>query len=385
MRQPSLARYLDMLKPGIPGKLISDACFSRIRRLADRIPGALAFSTFGFECPLGVEEAEADFLFSLFADNSGPQILSGQLPEHDFDGDLLSLPQWQQVRSFGACWADPPSPLHKGMDDVWLEFDVSRIGSEAEVLPSLFFSPFYRHPYQDLRQWDAGSPIRLLTDLISRVQGRQPAGPSVLNWGRCLEMLPSPKHLFQVGIMLARSAGDALRMCLIARNAETLKRYLHDLRWPGDVSQLEPTLKYLSGIFNALYLHVDVGAHTSPKIGIECKFPHRREPAREPRWFDFLDYLDRRGLCLLSKQQGLLAFPGFQRTDADACPEPLGRLAKDLFPLYSSFFVRTLFHTKLVFREDQTWEAKAYLGIHHLWRGAAGDHQNGNGLWGIIG
>ncbi len=52
--QTSLAGYLDMLKPGIPEELISGGAFSDIRNLARGVPGALAFSTFGFECSLAM-------------------------------------------------------------------------------------------------------------------------------------------------------------------------------------------------------------------------------------------------------------------------------------------------------------------------------------------
>ena len=126
------SHYLDLLKHDLPDELISDVSFSKIRKMASQVPGALAFSAFGFECRMGDREPAADFLFSLLKNNSGPEILSGELPENDFDTVLFSIPQWKQVRCFGEQWANPPDPLYAGIDDVWLEFDVSDPSGQAE-------------------------------------------------------------------------------------------------------------------------------------------------------------------------------------------------------------------------------------------------------------
>ena len=385
MAQTSFAHYLDILRPNIPVELVPDVSFSKIRELADRIPGALAFSAFGFECPLGVQDAEADFLFSLTKDNSGPDILSGKLPECDFDEALLSLPQWKQVRSFGGYWANPPSPLYRGMDDVWLEFDVSRPSAEAVMVPSLFLSPFIKHEDSGKFALGEDGPLRLLGNVFFWLRGRKPRNPALQNWKRCLSMLPSPKSLFQMGVMLPRSNSDTLRICLLAPDPTIIEQYLFHIHWPGDFSKLEPVLKKLSTIFEMLYLHLDVGDGISGKIGIECKFPKRKDPSREPRWFGFLNYLEDEGLCLLSRRNGLLAFPGYQKTDMDRAPEPLRELSQKLYLLYHSYFVRTIYHIKLVYHENEAWEAKGYFGINHLWKGVSGDHRKGRGIWGIIG
>ena len=75
------SHYLDLLKHDLPDELISDVSFSKIRKVASQVPGALAFSAFGFECRMGDREPAADFLFSLQKNNSGPEIFSGKLPE----------------------------------------------------------------------------------------------------------------------------------------------------------------------------------------------------------------------------------------------------------------------------------------------------------------
>ena len=170
------SHYLDLLKPDLPDELISDASFSKIRKVASQVPGALAFSAFGFECRLGAREPAADFLCSLQKNNSGPEILSGKLPENDFDTFLFSIPQWKQVRCFGEQWADPPDPLYAGIDDVWLEFDVSDSSEQGVKAPSLFFSPFYTkgNLYGNVPDPDEG--LRLLEKVFLFAQRPNPRG-----------------------------------------------------------------------------------------------------------------------------------------------------------------------------------------------------------------
>lgn len=379
-----ISRYLDFLWPTIPQELISDVSYSHIRDMASLVPGALAFSAFGFECRLGGREPTADFLFSLQKDNSGPEILSGELPKNDFDASLFSIPQWKQVRYFGKQWANPPSPLYGGIDDVWLEFDISAHGAQGARIPSLFFSPFMNYHHHNGGALGIDEGLRLLENIFLWVKGRSASASATQNWKKCIEMLPSLKQLFQVGLMLSRSDSDSLRMCITLEHG-TFKQYLSHIHWPGNFEKLNPVLEKLSTLFEHLYLHIDVGSSISEKIGIECKFPKRKAPSREPRWYPFLDYLVEKGLCLPSKRDGLLAFPGYQKTDINACPRPLQELASRLTLSYSSFFVRTIYHVKLVYRETETWEAKGYFGINHLWKGLWGENETGRGKWGIIG
>ena len=383
--ETSLTDYLDPLKPGIPGELIHDVAFSDIRNLAAGVPGALAFSTFGFECPLEDPEARADFLFSLDRANSGPEILSGGLPEHDFDKRLGARPEWSRIRAFGRYWADRPFPSAKGIDDVWLEFDISRPSDRSAIIPGIFVAPFIRIPGTEQMAMVQNEPLQVLEDIFGHVRGRKPSRTAVNHWKNALTMLPLPRHLFQMGIMVGRSDGDTLRFCLLAKNGDVIRRYLSHMGWPGDLKRVQPVLKKLAALFEILYLHVDVGMETGNKIGIECKFPGRRGPSREPRWFAFLDFLTEMGLCHPAKKRGLLQFPGYEKTDINACPRPLKTLVKGLYPLYHSYFVRTLYHIKLVFHENQFSEAKAYLGINHAWKSISGELLEGRGKWGIIG
>jgi hypothetical protein len=228
----SFSHYLDLLKPDLPNELISDDSFSKIRKLASQVPGALAFSAFGFECHLGARKPAADFAFSLQKNNSGPEILSGKFPEHDFDATLFSIPQWNQVRCFGEQWADPPDPLYAGIDDVWLEFDVSAPSAQGGKVPSLFFAPFHTRERRHGKAPDPEEGLRLLETVFFCLKGRTPEPSAALNWKKCLEILPRLPDLFQVGLIIARSDSDTLRLCILAPGGEAVKRFLSHLGWP---------------------------------------------------------------------------------------------------------------------------------------------------------
>ncbi len=375
----SVADYLDLIWPHISSELVCGEARADIRRVASKIPGALAFSTFGFECPLGTEERRADFLFSLVQDNSGPDILAGKLPAHDFSPACFDHAAWRGVRSFGKAWADPSSPLHDRADDVWLEFDV-RKRADALSVPNFFFGPKMGDQERDQPE----DLLALIKTAYACLRARIPAASASQKWLECLERLPRLNSLFQVGMMLARRGSDRVRVCLNLRPVE-LVRYLLDVGWPGDLKEVGLMLERLGAWFDSLSLHLDVGEQVRPKIGLEGMFPHRRGPEREPRWRDFLDFLVASGLCRPAKREALLRFSGHAHTDPQSCPRPLKRLLDGAATSYSSFFVRTIYHIKLACDDQRAWEAKAYLGIGHLFKSWWGEAGKGRGKWGLIG
>jgi hypothetical protein len=376
--------YINLLKPDVPRQLVSEQSLSNIGKVTSLIPGCLAFSTFGFECPLGVDEAEADFLFSLRKNNGGPAILSGQYPQHDFDPSLFDIPQWSQVRRFGKLWNSPPSPIFDGIDDVWMEFDVASARAPQNIkAPSIFFAPC--RSASATRVWKLENALEQLGTIFTHLKGRHPPDACIRNWKCCFESLRNPTAVFQVGVMIARLDSNTLRMCILTDNIESLKSLLRNFDWPGDFSGLDPILKTIQPFFDHLRLHIDLGEEMSGKIGIECQFPERKSPQKEPLWFPFLDFLVGEGLCRTAKRDALIQYPGYRETGTDICPPPLQRIANRLFPLYRSFFVRSIYHVKLVMEPSGIWSAKAYLGVNHLWKGLYVDNEPGAGPWGIIG
>lgn len=268
-KKPSLAQYLDLIRPHIPEGLVSKESYSDIRRIALHIPGALAFSTFGFECRLGALETDADFLFSLHSDNSGPDILAGKLPDNDFPPEFFDYPVWNRIRDFGRLWADPPSPLYENLDDVWLEFDIHTF-PEA-LLPSIFFGPLdnFERDGPGLNQFKTEELMALIESVYACTRGRSPGATMIREWQNCIEILPRLKALFQVGIMLGRPTANGIRICVSVPSGKAVTEYLKATDWPGDVDALQPILQKISPWFDSLALHLDVSDKLSPGTGGE--------------------------------------------------------------------------------------------------------------------
>lgn len=381
----SLNDYLAFIRPHVAPELISDQGWAGITPVAERLPGALAFSVFGFERPLDTDDGWADFLCSLDKANSGPDILAGYLPDHDIAALCFREDAWRRIRNFGRAWSEPTSPLHALADDVWLEFDVRR----GPAGPSLFLAP--RPTGQPARTGErvfdpafdpAGLPV-LLDAAHGALFGRPPDQALAARWQSLIERLPRPTALFQVGFMLARPEPDGLRVCVSLRAGE-LKPFLAGL-WPGDLAEVTTLAKALSPWFGSFAVHLNIGAAVGAEIGLECRFNHRRGPEREPGWPGFLDFLVEQGLCRPSLARALPVYGGYAPTDRDRCPAELGRMIDRQALAFRSFFVRKIFHVKLSLEPGQDWRAKAYLGVGHIWKGLGGESQLGRGSWGPIG
>jgi hypothetical protein len=357
--------YLDFVAPRLPAELIGPAALTAIRHAAAHLPGALAFSTYGFEVPLGRPEPEADFLVSLSRELDGPALLADGGPGSGWDPALLAESRWQDLYAFGAAWAAPDGLL-TALDDVWLELDL-RERPEGLPLPSLFFDP-----QRDVRGPHAGLSADVLAASLAaahRCAAGRPLAPAVAAClDRVLAVGPLRRHLFQVGFMLARE-GSGVRLVTTVPSAEDLLESLAACRWPGDVAAARDLAQTAFAFADTVALHLDVGEGVAPVLGLEIVFRQRREPRREPRWTGLLDGLVADGLCTPEKRAGMLAYAGYETSAASglAFPPSLAAAAAAQGPEVISMWVRKLFHVKLVSRPDRPPEAKGYLSVTHHW------------------
>lgn len=378
-----LDQYLDLVLPHLRESLVSAVSKNSIKRLSSNIPGPLAFSAFGFECRLGEHAGKTDFLISLTRDNGGPDILAGSLSEHNFSPTFTRNSHWKKIRSFGEFWANPSNSIAAGIDDVWLEFDLH--APHPIPVPSLFFSPLQNLTNANRGHWGTEKLLRLMETVYPMLNGRLPSPVMVQQWRRSIEAVPLLKNLFQTGFMISRSDGKAIRFCILLPLDKPLKKVLLTAGWPGDPKKLVPMLETLAPFFSTVTLHLDVGEEIPPKIGFEFKFPRRPGPEHEKRWHPFLLRLQEAGLCSGEECAALLEFPGYEQTNPDTCPYPLAHMIRRVSPSHRSFFVRTIYHIKLVFHGGGSWEAKVYLGVNHLWKALEGKSVKGRGPWEIIG
>ncbi|MBD2387082.1 hypothetical protein [Cylindrospermum sp. FACHB-282] len=363
----SLGNYLATLAPYIPSQLISNENINNIQKIAQVIPSAIT-TFFGFECQLGIQKAQADFLICLDASEAGRKILG----EDDY---VVKLPDflmqhhiWNRIYEFGKHWNNDTSALYEKVNNMWLEFDVDDSHPDIPV-PSCFFGPqpVYApaHTYSDTpaylypHTWISQIALKLLLkqDLSSAVEHQL---------FQCFDLLPKNAYVFQVGVMLARKS-DAVRICIRNISPEEILNYLEQLNWSGSIEQLSIILNELSSLVTRIDLDLDIGEVISPKIGLECYF--EKQPKQEPKWQLFLDYLVDVGLCISEKRDALLEYPGYIRENSnqDLFPSNLLKISRIMGPQYEWIFLKGLHHIKVVFQSSESLQAKAYLfASNHL-------------------
>jgi len=271
------------------------------------------------------------------------------------------------VRDYAVRWGLPESQLHRGIDRIWLEFDVDRSPS-AIPIPSVFLG---------LRTGDpslmtgtasvAGRADWWMTDTaLPLLRGTRLPHAVTRQLVRCVDSLPGEATLFAVGIMLARRA-DEVRLCIADLGRQGILNYLDRIGWRGAIPEVADLLSRWSKLVNRIGLHIDVGEMVGPRIGLEYHL--RAMPDRTPSWRPFLDELVRDGLCLPEKRDGLLAYPGVsdELRDRARWPERLRRASMLLGSDWVSVNHRSLQYIKIGYEPRRPPEAKAYLGATYAW------------------
>lgn len=352
----TVSDYLAALAPDLPKELISGSDLANMQRLTTCLPGALT-DFLGFECRLQVCGAPADLSLCASVRNRGREIL-GHHPNDDFAG-LESQPVWRRLFDFAALWCTSSSVLCSNVRNVWLEFDLVDPPPTIPIPNILFGSEHIRA--DEPREWLTQTALPLLAgSSIPRTLNE--------NLETCIQALPPGTRVFQIGMMFAREVA-LIRICIRGLRGDQIPNYLDQVGWPGASEELEQTLDTLAPLVDRIDLDLDVGEQVSPKIGLECSFQDKPLPAQEPRWFAFLDYLVDRGLCLESKREALLAYPGVadEWSRRKVYPAGLLTLSALLNPRLISAFSRELHHIKITFRDGHPLEAKAYLSARHHW------------------
>jgi hypothetical protein len=362
----SFEEYLTPVATGVSPALISPSAFSDIGSVARVLPSTLAYNTFGFECRLGDELPRADFLV-LARSPWGRDSLAGLHPTSTLPARLMADPVWRRVQDFAAYWAEPSSPLHYAVDNVWLEFDIEGPVPDLPI-PSIFFG-LLTNSTADATHETIADRHQATTEMAIRLlSGGELPVRMLETLSHCFHALSPEEQVFQVGLMLSRGAG-AVRLCIQFRSVERIVEYLSGVGWPGDEAALRGVLDPLSRSVDRVLLDIDAGETVGAKIGLECYVDGNRQPGREPRWDTFLDSLVLQGLCTADKREALLAYSGYVDQNAPDVPWPeaLLRTSQLLGGRSLSTFVRSLHHVKIVYQPGQLLEAKAYLAGNHHW------------------
>lgn len=359
----SFAEYLRPLTPYLPSDLISQEAFADIAAVARLLPGTLAYSWFEFECRLAEIAPRADFLVSTTAALDGRESLR-RLEKTDGAARLLAHPVWRGVHEFATQWAQPESVLHKGTDQIWLEFDVAQAHTELPV-PSVFYGFLASQPQRSHRVKDEriiGEQLSITRTALEALIARPLPGATHRKLAACFDELPDGAQIIFIGAMLSRTS-ETFRVVMQGLSPTQMLAYLAQIGWPGDVAQLRQQLETVASFADYLWFSVDVGETVQPKLGVDCFYNNRTQPQHDARWHSFLDYLVEHELCIPSKRAALLAYPGrsLMSEDAELWPEGLRLASQVLGRAGFTTLVRGLDHIKMVYQPERQVEAKAYL------------------------
>jgi hypothetical protein len=166
--------------------------------------------------------------------------------------------------------------------------------------------------------------------------------------------------------MLARER-QGFRVHVSQLPPDSVAEYLGQIRWPGDVPDVQRVARDLSDLVDRVVVCLDADDDIRPQLGLECFFNRRHGLDR--RWPAVLDYLVARGLCAPSKRHALLTWPGVIEPVPGLTPWPDGLIAESLLQPADCFgvFDRRLSHVKISCAPERQVSAKAYFGYMHCW------------------
>jgi len=337
---------LESVRESLPPSLIDQEGYARLAAVAEQLP--VEITTFwGLECRVGQSDAKADILFQTINQSQGQRLLAGHTPS------LLDIicdrwPAWRRLRTFSGRWSDPNHPFHAHIRNVWLEFDTSSMSSSNGVKdviehPSIFFGPAINSYNTQL--------FSLLMDVLGALGEKEPKFDKSLK--SFIALLPNGSQLFQTGLMLSRS-NEGLRVCVKQISSECIPDWLSEIAWDGDTHAMARFLSKIAPLVQTIAVDVDLTEKgIGGKIGLECYMDWLKDDTAQ--WQPLLDFIEKKGLCLPLKREGLLAFPGISRS-------PLSQRMTSDGILFSNLY-RKIHHIKLNFLDSDIVEAKAYLSL----------------------
>ena len=330
--------------------LLSPETIDKIcRSQAASMPAEIT-SRFGFECRLGNQEPDCDFL-----------VRTGAQPE-----------EWPAFARYAAGQSSSPwagisalfdARIRPALKNLWLEYDFAAVDNAP--LPSVFFGTDALISGADIA--DAARGIGFL-------RGRPLPPEAKRTLQDIVAALPKKTKLFQAGIMCSR-AESPLRVCLLGpefipgspSENGSLRDFLAAIHWPADPSPVAERLQAFAPLLDHVALDLDIRDDGSliPKLGLEIY----QSPATTPvhRIAALVSQLTSSNLCTPEKADGLLAWNGLshERLHPDLWPKSLVAARALRGGGQYSTFCRWLHHIKLVYEPRQPMTAKSYLAVSH--------------------
>ncbi len=258
-----------------------------------------------------------------------------------------------RLRRFCTDWADPETVVHRGVAEVFLEYDLGT-AAEPRPTPSVFFS---------LPDADAGA----VADAALALLFPTPAMPALAaNIARCFAACPPGAHIAYMGAMLGRTA-EGVRVNVKQLALDDLGAFLEAAGWTGLRRDAEQWAEWAYDRVDRVTVCLDVGPAIAPHLGLEC-FPGTQPPG-EPRWEALLEELCDAGGCLPQNAAALLGVPGALRPPDTRADWPAAWIAATLGAATGDFTTteRRLSHLKLTVGAPAV-SVKGYWGAGHVWR-----------------
>jgi hypothetical protein len=352
----TVAATIDTIAPRLSTALVSRDARTRLVRIAGALPASLTDWIY-LECRLRRDDNRVDLIARV--DERGRDLLTGENPIVRLVPAPRAAPVWNRIRALARAWSDASSPLFRGIERVWLEFDIhtslEERGVAALPAPGVFVE-FAREVYaQHRRDERLGAAMAALRPLI----GGAPAGETARNLRRCWELLPSSAAIPYVGVFPARGT-DAVRVSIAGLSEMELPAYLRALRWPGSQRDLANAIAAFlprppASQPRLAIVNLDVHERIGSGVGLEYILSHAAQLRGRILERALLDRLVRLGACSAAAAEALRAWP---MVSHDTMAHELWR----------SRVCRRVNHLKLCVADRAPIEVKAYLSLSHEYR-----------------
>lgn len=351
----SMELNLNLVESSLDDRLASAEVREDMRRIARTLPPVLGFQ---FESRLGSESPRVDLLPRiLLSDGSCDALLGFGGTPSTLPAGSLERPAWKALVAFCQEWRRPSDPLHAGVMDVFLEYDLD---APQPVTPDPCVFVDFAREVQDSRPLALRGLALLLGHRMEDNTRRQLVA--------CYEAVPPGARVYSMGVMFPRGSSD-IRLCLSGASLSQWLDYLDRIGYPGSLAELSPALEDLLSLADRVSLDIDVGSAVGPKVGFELGIDTPMGLS-QPRWARMLERLVDAGVALPGKAEAAQSWMGYvpqRRHPDEAWPEGLRNTARELNGRGLSLFLRRLSHLKLVHQPGRRLEAKIYLETIHRW------------------
>ncbi|NJN54644.1 MAG: hypothetical protein HC804_07725 [Anaerolineae bacterium] len=243
----TLFSYLDLAQRYLPVATTSAPSFSAIVDIAQALP-PLPLTI--FESHLDDPRPDVDFLLS-----ATPKQLLNQLPSGHH------VKEWAAIQELCQIWQNLPEsdPFRQAVLWLWLEFDTSANRKNSDS-PAIYFLEGFAHYNRERVK------MVEITAVLKRLLERDPTLAMQKQFARIFQALPSSGRLFSLGNMSGRDS-TAVRVSLAGIPASYLVQYLHDIAWPGDLSEIEALIASYSPFLIIWHWILTLENILAPKLG----------------------------------------------------------------------------------------------------------------------